>query len=308
MTSEESFENRVAFAIGTGRCGTHFVAEVMAAEPGVASWHERDPMCDTFHRYCKWYGLPVDDEGFLHHKAAGIRCDVASGRLSFEASSYLTLSVRELHGRFGARFVLMVRRPDEVINSYLGKGWYEKAYVAGDPRKALGYQHGKLPHHFFSRIAPRGENLLSWNGLTRVGKLAWFWNAVNLAALAELGGVPESHRRVQKLEEMDYIGYCDLTRFMGVETALDEARFRRIAESRPGKGPGGRSVADWTHQERAEYESLVEEAADRLGYRWRVRDLRSSAPVQQPRAPRWIPTHLLRSVVRRVRERSDPTP
>jgi hypothetical protein len=52
----------------------------------------------------------------------------------------------------------------------------------------------------------------------------------------------------------------------------------------------------------------VEEAAERLGYRWRVRDLRASAPVQQPRAPRWTPSHLLRSVVRRVRERSDPTP
>ena len=297
--TETTLEGRVAFAVGTGRCGTHFVAEMLSAEPGVASWHERDPLCDTFQRYCKWYGLPVDDEGFLRHKEAGIRADLAASRLSFEASAYLSLSVRDLYARFGARTVLMVRRPDEVINSYLGKGWYEEPFVVGDPAKALGFQAGKLPHHFFSRIAPRGEELLRWNGLTRVGKLAWFWNALNLAALAELETIPESHRRVQKLEETDYAGYRDLTRFLGVETALDEARFRRIADPRPGKRPRVRSVADWSQREREEFESLVAPAAERLGYPWRVRDLPAPQPVQLP-ARGWIATHTLRSVGRRV--------
>jgi hypothetical protein len=299
--TETTLEGRVAFAVGTGRCGTHFVAEMLSAEPGVASWHERDPLCDTFQRYCKWYRLPVDDEGFLRHKETGIRADLAASRLSFEASGYLSLSVRDLYARFGARTVLMVRRPDEVVNSYLGKGWYEAPYVVGDPAKALGFQPGKLPHHFFSRIAPRGEELLRWNGLTRVGKIAWFWNALNLAVLDEMEALPESHRRVQKLEETDYVGYRDLARFLGVETALDEAGFRRIADPRPGKRPRVRSVADWTDREREEFESLVEPAAERLGYPWRVRDLPAPAPAAAPPAASWwVPTHLLRAAARRV--------
>lgn len=40
----QDIENKVSFAIGTGRCGTHFLAEVIKMEPGVSSVHERNPL------------------------------------------------------------------------------------------------------------------------------------------------------------------------------------------------------------------------------------------------------------------------
>ena len=60
-----NFENKVGFAIGTGRCGTLFLYQLMEKEPQVASSHERNPDNETFHRYCKCHDLPVDHEGFL---------------------------------------------------------------------------------------------------------------------------------------------------------------------------------------------------------------------------------------------------
>lgn len=45
----------VAFTLGTERCGTQFLQRVMAMELVVASHHERHPMGDAFHRYCRWY-------------------------------------------------------------------------------------------------------------------------------------------------------------------------------------------------------------------------------------------------------------
>ncbi len=38
-----NYENKVGFAIGTGRCGTLFLYQLMDREPAVASSHERNP-------------------------------------------------------------------------------------------------------------------------------------------------------------------------------------------------------------------------------------------------------------------------
>ena len=59
------FSNKVGLTIGTGRCGTPFIYQIMEKEPEVASSHERDPDNETFHRYCRWNNLPEDNEGFL---------------------------------------------------------------------------------------------------------------------------------------------------------------------------------------------------------------------------------------------------
>ena len=66
MTSEPISENKnIGFAVGTGRCETTFFHEAVSREPEVASSHCRQPLLETFHRYCRWNNLPVDDEGFL---------------------------------------------------------------------------------------------------------------------------------------------------------------------------------------------------------------------------------------------------
>src|SRR5690554_4727562 len=115
----------VGFAVGTGRCGTKFLSEVLARDPAIASHHERHPFSDTFHRYCRWYRIPVDDAGFIAAKRRAIAEDLTRLPYSFEASAFLSLSLETLHAALGAKIVLMVRRPDRVVTSYLRKGWYE---------------------------------------------------------------------------------------------------------------------------------------------------------------------------------------
>ena len=72
----EDLHNRVGFAVGTGRCGTTFLAEVVSHETRVASTHQRNDLSEAFHRYSKWYGLNVDDEGFLAEEERAIRADL----------------------------------------------------------------------------------------------------------------------------------------------------------------------------------------------------------------------------------------
>src|SRR5215207_9944848 len=117
------FERRVGFCVGTGRCGTTFLAEAAGREPDVAASHERERLGATFHMFCKWHGIPIDHEGFLRAKEDEVRADLTTRRFSFECSALLSHSLEELFGRFRPRLLLLVRHPAETVASFAVRGW-----------------------------------------------------------------------------------------------------------------------------------------------------------------------------------------
>jgi hypothetical protein len=268
------FDGRVAFALGTGRCGTTFLHRLLELERCVASSHERSNLAEAFHRYCQWNSLNVDNEGFLQAKEAEILDDLATKDFSFEASAYLSLSVEELHSRFGARFVLLVRHPRAVVSSYYSKGWYRESFAVADVEKAIGFQ-GSYEHfgHFLSRIVPRGATFSSWSEMTRVGKIAWFWAAVNRAVIDQFARIPPRASRVIRIEDFDYDGYLELVRFFGFETSVSRSVFSQLREDRPNRASSIRSPSTWTMKEQMQFEAQVKHMAERFGYRLDVNEM-----------------------------------
>jgi hypothetical protein len=265
-----SYEGRVGFAIGTGRCGTKFLSNVIASESGILSVHERNPLNEAFHRYCKWYKLPVDDEGFLNTKDLEIRQDLADHKFSFEASAHLSLSVRELYSRFGAKFILLVRSPERVVNSYLRKGWYDKPIIYSNSELALGYQKSKGFHHFLGRIVPTKEKFLQWNVMSRVGKLAWYWNILNAKVLEQFEDLPKTHWRIEKLENLTYDRYLEITKFLGFQSTIKRQTYDKIKINRPNIQYNVPTIASWNIIEIDEFEREVKPLAEILGYEYRV--------------------------------------
>lgn len=270
----------VAFAIGSGRCGTQFLADVLSREPDVAASHERNPLLETFHRYAKWYQLPIDDEGFLRTMEQAIARDLSSSSISFESSAHLSFSVKDLHRRFSAKFVLLVRRPDRVVNSYLHKGLYITPIYRSDANSALGFQQTDQFHHFLGRIVPSGEEFERWQAMTRVGKVAWFWSAVNQAVLQQLDELPASQYRIVRLEDFDFKAYQSLGQFLGFQPIVDEHCFKSIVQSRPNTKHAPESLPEWTDQEVFEFESQVATLAEHFDYEFRVERLRQAQPVR----------------------------
>lgn len=264
------FEGQVGFAVGTGRCGTKFLAEVLNLESGVSSVHDRNPLNETFHRYCKWHRLPVDNEGFLHTKEHEIRRDLENHRFSIEVSGQLSLSVRDLFARFGAKFILLVRSPERVVTSYLRKGWFDKPIVRGNSQSALGYQECEQFHEFLGRIVPLGDEFQRWNQMSRVGKLAWYWNVLNARVLEQFEDIPETHWQIQKLEELTYDRYRKITQFLGFQATVTQRIFKELAQSRPNAMTNVPTIANWSASEIAEFEAEVAPIAQRLGYEYRV--------------------------------------
>jgi hypothetical protein len=268
------FDGRVGFCVGTGRCGTTFLAAVAGREPEVASSHERLRLGATFHMFCKWHGIPVDSEGFLLDREEAVRRDLAERRFSFECSALLSHSLEELFEGFRARFLLLVRSPAETVASFAVRGWFVKPPARKDSRLPPSYREGEEPRHFLGRNIPHGAEFERWTRLTQIGRLSWFWQARNRAILEQFSRLPGSDCRVERLEDLDFERYQEVARFLGWRSQVDAGTFAELARARLNAGPNPpRRWTDWNPAEVAEFEAEVGPVAEALGYEYRVKVL-----------------------------------
>jgi hypothetical protein len=274
------FAGRVGFCVGTGRCGTTFLAHLAGREPEVAASHERLRLGATFHMFCKWHRIAVDPEGFLLDREEAVRQDLAGRPFSFECSALLSHSLEELFGRLRARFLLLVRSPAETVASFAVRGWFLKPAARKDPNLPPSYREGEEPRHFLGRNIPHGAEFERWTRLTQIGRLSWFWQARNRAILEQFRRLPATHCRVERLEDLDWQRYREVAEFLGWRSQIDAGTFAELARARPNAGPNPpRRFTDWSPVEAAEFEAEVAPVAEALGYAYRVKDLgEPSAP------------------------------
>ena len=278
-------EGTVAFCVGTGRCGTTFITELLGLEPDVAASHERLRLAACYHMFCKWHGIPCDVEGFLADRDVVVADDLSTRRVSFEASALLSHSIAELHERFDARFLLLVRRPDACVASFAVRGWFLEPIAWRDRSKPPTIPDGANPRHFFGRNLPRGDaEFERWSRLTQLGKLGWFWSARNRAILEQLAALPAAYRRWLRLEDFDHARYLALGELLGFEPTVTGERFAQLAQSRPNTGPNiPLALGDWPAQGIREFEAEVAPLAEAFGYEYRIAALVAGAnPVSAP--------------------------
>ena len=273
------YTGKVGFVVGTGRCGTYLACKLMSLEREIAACHERSVFAECFHRYCKWYGVDVDDAVFIQHKKSEIDADLERHQFSFEASAPLSLSIHELYKAFDAYFVLLVRSPERVINSYMPKGWYREDISWTRHDSAPGYQPGFLHHHhLFGRIMPYGEDYKAWGNLGRIGKLAWFWSTLNTAVIRAFEALPADRALVLRLEDFDYASYVKMLAFYGLASTIPTLEFKSIAASRPNNREALVTTGDWTARDIEEFEKQIGPIAGKLGYLQRFSDYPPEAP------------------------------
>lgn len=231
------------FVVGTGRCGTHFIYSLIKHSKEVLAYHEQDSLSDTFLRYVTFYNLPIDTSGCWARKGAIVKKAFDSGKHYFESSAYLSLNIIELNQRFDSKFIFLVRHPKDVINSYFNKGWYENPVVRKNPELPPSVQPGlMLSHHHFGRIVAFGEEGKNWGQLTRVGRIAWYWNHINSQIIKAFGQLPKSQFIKLRLEDFDFPAYLDVCKFLQLDPVLSERKFNRVAASKPNSGSEKRYI------------------------------------------------------------------
>lgn len=269
MRNDESLKGRVGFCVGTGRCGTTFLSEIVKRERRVASSHERQRLAATFHMYCKWHGIAVDSAGFLRSREQVIRQDLSGHDYSFESNALLSHSVEELFHYFDARFLLLVRNPIDTVASFAVRNWFIEPPSRADATLPPSFEgrEGEKTHHFLGRIIPSGDEFDRWSEMTPLGRIAWFWNARNRAILEQFERLPEAAFRIQRLEDFDIHAYREVANFLGWEPGIEKPAFDKLAAARLNHGPNEpRLQSHWTKTEIAEFGREVRPMAKRLGY------------------------------------------
>lgn len=266
---QKIYDGKVAYATGTGRCGTQFITKLISMEHDIASSHERDINNESFHRYCKWYGMPVDEMGFIYAKQMELENDLKTARFSFEASAQLSFSIKTLHDAFSSKFIFLIRNPEKVVNSFRYKNIYHSPYITDDASKALGYQKAEYMHRFLGRFAPKGEFLKEWNSMTQIGRIAWYWNITNQKIMEQLETIPKSSWHLVKIEEFDFNEYLKITNFLGFKTKITPNKFEKLRKKRPNSFKKVGNSKNWTATEIQEFESQVAPMAKLFSYSYK---------------------------------------
>lgn len=257
------------FVVGTGRCGTHFASALLESDPTLVSMHTDSinlaPM-DSFVRYCLWYGIEVDLEPMRRARHRSIVAANQTDKSYFEANAYLSSVVSPLHEWFSARFLLLLRNPEAVVNSHFIKGWYQQMPARHNVNHPPAWVPGWPANHFFGRIVPVGEEYRRWEALTRVGRIAWWVNVLNVTTFYDLQELPDDHWRICHVEDINYDVYCKLNAEASGKKPMGRKQFEKLRARRPGKGNGMRLSSDWSARERAEFDSETAPMRELFGY------------------------------------------
>ena len=252
------------FVVGCPRSGTHFLANLFRSTPGYASRHSDDvgkASGDSFLGYAKWYGLPVNTRALVALREQLVR-DSEPQHVYVESNCYLSLFTRELDRVLAPHFLFLLREPADVINSLFVKGWYLDPVLA-PPSFDYNVSH---PNHAFGRLMPATpEGFERWKRLTRIGRIAWFYNALNLRVIDDLRKLPPQRWSVLRVDGCDHACFANVQRHIGNQRVISRQDFDAVAQRRPGRANHHRVCEDWTAQERSEFETECAPAANAFG-------------------------------------------
>lgn len=269
-TSKESYYKfPPVFAIGTGRSGTHFMNAIMEKDDAFFSTHAdivSNATMDSMVRFCKWNNIPVDLEPLRYFRHQLIEKAFLQRKTYFESNAYLSSVCRELHEWFGAKIILIIRKPENVVNSHYIKGWYKSLPRIENSERIPLFSPGTPPNHYFGRIMPKSDEISHWIDLTQIGRISWWWNTLNIAVYEDLKTIDESHKRIIKIDEFDYDAYVDLHKFSGGKNLLTRLQFENIRKAKPGKGKKHKYPDSWSKKEWDEFLTQTEKARNIFGY------------------------------------------
>ncbi len=222
-------------------------------------------VADSFYQYAKWYNLKVDTSPLIASRRFLAQRATRDNKLFLESNPYMSLHTQDFMNELNAKIVIVYRDPKRVIESHYNKGWYnEMSQQFGLKKlKAPGYQYEfEKPNHFFGRFHPKTETeQLTWDNLTRVGKISWMWSAVYTDILSMIE-TNSNHVFLIKLEDFDYDCYKKCCEFIG-SNKVNELAFNQIKSKKPGKAQYT-DYPDWNEVEFQEFDNLTKAVYDKL--------------------------------------------
>ena len=217
------------FISGSGKCGETFFFNLFKNHKNILAYDETRSMQHSFFKFSKYNNLQIDEGPLFRAIEEDIKKVNAVGKMRLESSSYLSFHLKDLIERFNSKVIILIRNPLDVAMDLKEKGWYKEKYFKEKKNKKIGYQGISKnffdKHHNFSRISPKGKFFKKWNNLDQLLKIKWFWNESYKTIFEDLKNVPKNKYKVIKLEDVNYISYIRLCKWLKIKPSVSKFMF-----------------------------------------------------------------------------------
>lgn len=259
----------ILFVVGTGRCGTHFINEILKKNKNIYTSHEINKEYEGFHRYQKHYNLKIDETGFINIKREEIETNFQNKniKISVESSALLSHSISLLNDSFDCKFMHITRSLERVVSSFYAKGLYKENYKSKKPNQIIGLKKTPLFYHNFSRITPNDdESFKIWSSKTRIGKISWYCSELIRVISKDLENIRSDKVFKIKIEDFNYSKFIEFMDFINIENVLTNKEFDKIQLRKPANRKVIHKYSDWTNQEKKDFEFYLGATMEKLNY------------------------------------------
>ncbi|MDC1450331.1 hypothetical protein N8477_06120 [Candidatus Thioglobus sp.] len=263
-------KEKIIFSFSSGRSGQRWLHDVFLSHSNCAGGAERLREFEAFYRYVTWNKLDIDNKGFYCHYANLIQHDLSIADISINSSPYFVFGFDEIDRIFSPDYFLyIIRDPREVVSSLISKGWYKENPIWSNNLLTIGTQPqlSKSLHHSFGRIVPRSlDEFNTWSKLTQVGKVSWYYNAINSHILSKINS--NSNRSwIVKLKDIDqnYDYYRDvLCSEFGLHPVMSKSKYYSLKHGMVNKGTRENQSRNWSQKEISEFDYYTSDFIEKM--------------------------------------------
>ncbi len=244
------------FITGPGRCGTHFLAEVLKKSKYFNAYHTDDLGIidhDAFFRYCNFNDLNVDHSEYFHFRKNLIEKSNSMSKIYAESNPYISCGVEELYNLFHSTIIIMHRNPIEIIRSFYVKGMYETPYVDMTSTSARGPSPNVKLYRELGRVVPV-QDYPKWKDYPRVRKISWWYQSSMDNLYNQLKQIPGDKIIQIDLNLFNYQKLQLLFNFLNLECDVSDKVFSSLLVSKPGKMKTNRPNFEISDMEKKEIE------------------------------------------------------
>ncbi|GEM_PF-5201734 len=197
------------FITGTGRCGTMLLARLFDRATNGVCEHETIFRHESMIAYHARADAGEYDRDIRKALMLRVERERAAGTIFGVSSGHCHFAIPRLHERLGegARFVLIIRKPEDFVRSALARGFFDPAH----------------PSHCEQILPNPADPIASrWDEANPLEKCLWYWSLVNGMAIANVETLPPHLWRILRMEDFSPETLCDLAAFLGLEGITGE--------------------------------------------------------------------------------------
>jgi len=250
---------KLILCIDAGRSGTRWLSDIFNAHKNAVGSCERNAFAEAFYRYIKWNKLPIDTQGIVELTKHYIIKDWQKADISM-ISAFFHYDLADLCDELKVdKVIWAVNDARFTVTSFYNKGWYKNENMRKNDNLINGFQpkFNNVLNRSFTRLVPVGDFYNEWKKSTRIGKISWFWNTVNMEIYSNIKNMPEEKVWVFKLEEADqnYDYYLKIAEEFELKPVLSQRKFLSLKWKSVKKTDNIRK--EWTEQEEKEFEKYT---------------------------------------------------